>query len=597
MAQAIKEYVTDSRGGRGRKRDPELKKRDGTYRPTRGEAPWDPDDPILFPKPQKPLPPSKRKAARKWIQCEADEYAVSQGCWFDERFAQHAREFGVKYLKHWEGRWHGQPFELLDWQYDHVIGPLFGWMQEDPHVGPIRRIRRMYVEIPKKNGKSPLGAYVGSYMLVGDGEFGAKVFSAATTLKQAGVVHDHAIRFVDASLELNARSKINRSSGVIHYKPTDSYYRTVASESGGVEGLNGNCCIIDELHAWPRRDLWTTLRWMFASRDQPILFAITTAGIDFNGVCRQQHDYWKAVKSNHIKDPGYYGYIAAAPADADVSDPNVWQEANPSWGPIIRESEFQENYNESLNNPQQLAAFCRYRLNIWSPTDCPGVDLQKWELCGDTIEPEDLLGKRCTIGLDLARTQDLTCACYAFFDSEADLITIKPRFFLPEDRAKELRENVPFKEWEANGWITLTSGNVCDYGYIEKQLIDDLDEYQIDEIVYDQRFAEDVTQRLENAGIPRRVFPQTMQHFSGPSEEFRRRVIGAKLRHDNNPILNWQIGHFTWKEDANKNKRPYKERHGDWRTIDGVVATVMAIGGIMHAKEEGRFYDGEGIYL
>ena len=62
-----------------------------------------------------------------WIQSEADERAVLEGYVFDQAAAQRVRDFFRQFLRHSKGQWAGQPFELLDWQWHQVIGPLFGW--------------------------------------------------------------------------------------------------------------------------------------------------------------------------------------------------------------------------------------------------------------------------------------------------------------------------------------------------------------------------------------------------------------------------------------------------------------------------------------
>ena len=85
-----------------------------------------------------------------WIRSEADERAVRDGCRFDAEAAERVRKFFLKFLRHSKGQWAGEPFGLLDWQWEQVVAPLFGWKRSDG----TRRFRRGYVEVPKKNGKA-----------------------------------------------------------------------------------------------------------------------------------------------------------------------------------------------------------------------------------------------------------------------------------------------------------------------------------------------------------------------------------------------------------------------------------------------------------
>ena len=69
------------------------------------------------------------------------------------------------------------PFILADWQEWDILRPLFGWKYKTDNS---RRFRIALTYIPRKNGKSPLAAGIGNYLMVGDGEFGAQVYTAAT---------------------------------------------------------------------------------------------------------------------------------------------------------------------------------------------------------------------------------------------------------------------------------------------------------------------------------------------------------------------------------------------------------------------------------
>ena len=63
----------------------------------------------------------------------------------------------IECLKHTKGEFHGQPFKLLPWQ-EQIIRDVFGTVRdEDPSI---RQYTTAYIEIPKKQGKSELGAAI-----------------------------------------------------------------------------------------------------------------------------------------------------------------------------------------------------------------------------------------------------------------------------------------------------------------------------------------------------------------------------------------------------------------------------------------------------
>jgi phage terminase large subunit-like protein len=140
----------------------------------------------------------RRAKAEGWsgfVRSDADELACRQGFYFDRQAAERVFRFFERVLRHSKGAWGGQPFLLEPWQKDELLGPIFGWKRPDG----TRRFRRAHIELPTKNGKSSIAAGVGLYMLRGDGEPGADVFSAATRKEQASLVHDEAISMVRSS--------------------------------------------------------------------------------------------------------------------------------------------------------------------------------------------------------------------------------------------------------------------------------------------------------------------------------------------------------------------------------------------------------------
>ena len=70
--------------------------------------------------------------------------------YFDEKKANRAVAFIEKFLTHTKGELGGQPFILEPFQKDEIIKPIFGWVDKNG----LRKYRTVYIEIPRKNGKS-----------------------------------------------------------------------------------------------------------------------------------------------------------------------------------------------------------------------------------------------------------------------------------------------------------------------------------------------------------------------------------------------------------------------------------------------------------
>lgn len=558
-------------------------KRDGTYRKDRHEPP----PPPIESKPKLANLPTKAESER-WCRSEADERALANGCRFSEQLADFVVGWIRKYIRHSEGRWAGDPFELMPWQRDELFYPLFGWVKKHDETGAIvRRYNRVYVEVPKKNGKSPTAAAIGTYMLAGDGEQGAKVFSAATDRRQAGIVHGHAINMIEDAPALVANSKINRSNQHILFKPTRSVYAVISSEFRGGEGLNGTCAILDELHVWQGDRLYRALRWMFAARLEPILFQITTAGEDMQSVCRQQHDYAQGVLSNDIHDDGFLPVIYAADKDDDWRAEKTWETANPSIGVTVLKSELQESYQEAKATASGQAAFRRYRLNIWATAENPWLNMDAWNRCESPFTEESLEGRPCWAGLDLSKSSDMTALalCFPPMPGGEDVYQQLVYFWLPEDTVTRRRHLAAYQDWVSRGFVGLMPGSECDYEFVIERIVALKARFDLQEVLYDEMFARPVCQALEEKHrIKRRAFAQTIVAFSHPTTEYERLVNQGRLRHNGNPVLTWQAGHVKVKTDANRNIRPLKQLHGDYRSIDGIVAGIMALAGALEAE-------------
>jgi phage terminase large subunit-like protein len=188
-----------------------------------------------------------------WVRSEADERAVLEGCYFDIQAAERVQTFFRKFLRHSKGQWAGKPFELLEWQWDRIVARIFGWKRADG----TRRYRRGYIEVPKKNGKSTLFSGLSLYLLCGDGEPGAEIYSAAVDRDQASIVYNESANMVEASPAHSGRLQVVRSTKRITFPKTRSFYKALSADVPAKEGLNAHAVLVDELHAQKTRELKT----------------------------------------------------------------------------------------------------------------------------------------------------------------------------------------------------------------------------------------------------------------------------------------------------------------------------------------------------
>jgi phage terminase large subunit-like protein len=533
----------------------------------------------------------------------ADERALLNGCWFVPERGQHAIEWIESRCCLVEGAWRGKPFVLQDWQRDFLFR-LFGWVRWSPEwERVVRRFRWAYVEVPKKNGKSPLQAAVGCYLLFGDGNQSARIFSTATAKKQAAIVHGAAIQMVEASPALSRVAKIRTQDGykAIEYPLLGGKWTIAAADARTADGFNGHC-LADELHRWNDWEFWATLRWMLAALPEGLFFAITTAGASMDSICRTQHDRTKAVNEGRQWDDQFLGRIWAAQPEDDPHDKATWLKANPSLGTdkraILKLSDFRADYQAAVQDPTQWSDWLRLRLGIWKTAESAWVDklggIQRWDAgtpardrsrkqidCFESFTAEDLRGWPCWFAFDGATHHDTSSAVFVFPDpKQSEVFWVLPYYWLPESEAARLGAKVPYQYWSEQGLIKLTPGDAIDFDTVEADLLALCELFDVQAFCFDALFqAEWLTQKLaQKTGLERIQFRQTIIQFSPPMKTFGRLICERKIRHNGHPIFTWQLGQLKCYEDCNGNQRPVRQKRGDYRTIDGVVAAIMAFG-------------------
>jgi phage terminase large subunit-like protein len=531
---------------------------------------------------------------KAWTRNVADERAVARGCYFDLAAAERVRTFFSTFLRHGKGRWAGEPFELLDWQWERLIAPLFGWKREDG----TRRFRKAYVELPKKNGKSTLCSGLATYMLVADGEDGAEVYCAAADKAQAGIVFNEAANMVEKSPKLAARLQVIRSTKRMTFLAKQSILQALSADVKTKEGLNAHAVIFDELHAQPNRRMFDTLVYAGASRAQPLHIYITTAGHDTESICYEQHEYALAILSGEKEDDEFFAFVAAADPGDDWEDEKTWKKANPSYGITIKPEDFRAAYIEAKNKPAARNSFKRYRLNIWTEQETLWIAPEQWAACAGAVDREELAGRACHAGLDLAKTGDLT-ALVLIFPAEDDFIDVLPFFWIPEDKAKEKEETdkVPYRQWAEEGLITLTPGATTDYRAVRQTINELKEEFELIDAAYDDWNAQHlVTEMRDEDGMEDMWFAffQNIKNFNEPSKEFEELVTKKKIRHGGHKVLAWNAKNCTVITDRSGNIRPVKPKHTSSKRVDGIVALIMALGrSIVNPSGAGTNY-GEG---
>ncbi len=514
---------------------------------------------------------------------------------FDERKAQRVVHF-IEALRHTKGEFHGQPFHLLPWQ-EKIIRDVFGTVRDDDPT--MRQYTTAYIEIPKKNGKSELGAAIALNMLINDDEWKAEVYSCASDRQQAAIVFDVAVDMVRQSPALMKRVKIIPSTRRMIYQPTGSIYQVLSSEVATKHGLNVSACIFDELHTQPTRALYDVMtQGSGDARRQPLWFFLTTAGTDRNSICWEVHQKALDILEGRKNDPRFYPVLFGLPDEADWTSEENWYRANPSLDHTITIDKVRDAFHKAQETPADENQFRQLRLNQWVKQSVRWMPMDKWDECGGVVDPYALEGRACYAGLDLSSTSDLTALVLVFpLTSEDEPYIALPFFWLPEETLslRVRRDHVPYDQWAKRGFIQTTEGNVVHYGFIERFICQLGERYDIREIAHDRWNATMMVQTLEDDGFTMVPFGQGFKDMSPPTKELMRIVLEHKLCHGGHPVLRWNMDNAFVRTDPAGNLKLDKEKSTE--KVDGAVALVMALDRAMKNQGGDSVYNHRGLLI
>ncbi len=508
----------------------------------------------------------------------------------DQQLAGRVVKFFERGLHHVKGEKAGEPFTLAGWQRDTAV-KLFGTVDK----GGRRRYRRAFIGVPRKNGKSTFAAGMALYLLVGDQEPGAEVYSAAADRNQASIVFRIAKDMLKQSPLLT--KLVRPYQHHLEVKgTTTAVYRPLSAEAYTAWGLNPSGIIFDELHALKAPDFWTALTTGGAARRQPMTIVITTAGWDRTSVCWQEWHHAAQVQEGTVTDDELLPVIYAADTDEDWTDEKVWAKANPNLGESVSIDYLRQQCREAQSSPRRENAFRQLFLNQWTEQAERWLSMEAWDACGSVpVDEAALIGRECWAGLDLASTTDVAALVLVFPDEDGgyDLL---PYFWVPGDTVERRTrtDGVPYREWVDEGLIDATPGNQIDYRHIREQIKELGERFQIVEIGFDPWNASMIAQQLaEEDGFSMVQVRQGTLTMNEPSKELERLVMTGKLNHGGNPVLRWMASNVAVKTDASDNIRPDKQRSTE--KIDGIVAAIVGLARAMLRTETRSVYDERGI--
>lgn len=512
-------------------------------------------------------------------------------------------------------------YKLLPW-IRKALRELYGTVEMDTGR---RRYRRAYWSMGKQNGKSFLTGGLPLYHLDCEEELNAEAFGAAASKDQAAIVFKAAQTLVDANPYLRSRFRVLESTKRILQRNGSGVYAVVSADGRLQDGKRPSLLLRDEIHRWKTlaaetlRDVLTKGQ---ISRTEPLDIQITTAGEEYEcPLWFEEYQFAKRVAQDPTLAPDYHVLIYEADAKRIETEPDYWKSkearlaANPShedFGGHLTDRALLVELEKAVQRPHERSKWIRYHLNAppksgeqsaidmftWQDA-AGGVDLRQWPEYDEEllVRKWGLIERECWAGVDASWTTDLTAAALVFppvDDSEEWSVLLK--FWMAEDRIaeRERRDRQPYRQWVEQGFIEATPGNVIDTRAAQRWLLWASQMFNLQEVCYDRTNFNEAAQNLQDEhGLQMVIIPQNFMGLSAPTKKLLELYLMKKLRHGNNPVLNFCASCLSLKDDGKDNVQPMKpERLKSAKRIDGIAAMVNGLSRAMVAEEKTIRYTG-----
>jgi phage terminase large subunit-like protein len=266
---------------------------------------------------------------------------------------------------------------LTDWQkwlINHVL-ERYPDDYYDPSKAGRLRYKQVVISMPRKNGKSLLGALFALYGMLLH-EPAPEVISVAASADQAKIVYRRLKHQVDSS-ELLAHffSKSTEHRG-LWTKDGTGMYKVIGANVATAQGLHPSMVIFDELHV-AKEDVWTAMSLGSATRTDGLTIGITTAGDDTSNLLKHLYERGMAA-INGQEDLERFGFFCwEAPKGCAIDDEEAVRSANPQLASGILNWESVKNELATMPEPDAR----RYRLNQFVSSMNAWIPVGAWSQC------------------------------------------------------------------------------------------------------------------------------------------------------------------------------------------------------------------------
>lgn len=474
-----------------------------------------------------------------------------------------------------------------------IIGLLYGWRKKKDNT---RRFRKAYISLSRKNGKSLIVAGIALYeFLFGKNPVASRqIVAAANTKDQAGIV----FRMLKSQLTaLRSVSKeVKKRTTVRRYDieaSDESTVKPLSSDADTLDGLDVLCGILDEYGEAKSTDIIEVLESSQSQQLEGLILIISTTTKNLNGPMHSvEYPFVEKLLNEEVKGDAYLALCWEMDSLTEVEDEENWIKSNPLFEiPEAYDSmmEHKRNSLDEYKGKADLSGWLTKEMNFWVQSSKDSfVTKEEWDAI-KAPQRFDIKGRKAYIGLDIARTSDMTAVSWVIpIDEEKKLLMDSHGFVSTVGgiQYKTQQDKIPYRQYEEMGLIHLSEHPE---GIIEveqmTQWVEDFvsfNELELMGIYYDPALANRAIAELSKV-YPNKLIevPQRINYLSAPTKNLRDLILRKEIMQANNPLLT--------RAAYNAQLREYNDAYAIDKAINR--NKIDAIDAIINCMTDAQYHD------
>lgn len=482
-------------------------------------------------------------------------------------------DFIETFCLHSKSPFYGKPFKLMLWQKAFIEIVYSFYFSESKR----QRFKKIILLIARKNGKSTLCAALAfAEMIIGNS--GSDIVCSSNDDNQANIIYLEINTMREMFDPHNKRTWKNQQC-IKNLKNRSKVFK-LSDRTRNKEGRNIDFGILDESHEMKDNTIGKSIEQSQSLKINPKFINITTEGFINDGYLDKELEYARAVLNDEIEDDTLLPFLFTQDSEQEVfQNPSSHQKSNPSLYEVKQPSYIEEQLNKARFNKADRMFTLAKDFNIKQN------NAQAWLMKEDytykaVFNIEEFRNAVCLGAVDLSETTDLTCAKVLLMKPGDKTKYIYTKYFIPESKIEnnaDRNAGADYLEWAKQNLIITTEGNDNDLSKVADWFYSLYKDYGITLLKcgYDQRFAKDFLNRMEDYGFECEMVLQNRNVLSNPMKLVEADLKSQTLNYNENPIDAWCFGNASVSIDNLGQIMAVKINNQKERRIDGAVTTII----------------------